>query len=166
MLSVVVLSHVVNDGVHRDCLLFLTLIVSFSFSLELLFTFYFSFFLELLFTFYFLELLYFFSFTYVLFLVSTRTSNPLPLPPFVSEALFCLCRGTNIYNFLGCVRISRHITRLYMLFTFSIFLSGFFILLVREKRRKTLYRFLLAKIKGWDKNNRDKNSERDKQITK
>ena len=31
MLSVVVLSHVVNDGVHRECLL-LTLIVSFSFS--------------------------------------------------------------------------------------------------------------------------------------
>ena len=82
----------------------MTLIVSFSFSRlffsELLFTFYF-FFLELLFTFYFLELLYFFSFTYVLFLVSTQTSNPLPLPPFVSEALFCLCHGTNIYNSCG-----------------------------------------------------------------
>ena len=48
-----------------------------------------------------------------------------------------------------------------MLFNFSIFLSGFFILLVREKHRKTLYRFLLAKIKGWDRNNRDKNSEHD-----
>ena len=45
--------------------------------------------------------------------------------------------------------------------TFLVFLSGFFILLVREKHRKTLYRFLLAKIKGWDKNNRDKNSEHD-----
>ena len=45
--------------------------------------------------------------------------------------------------------------------TFLIFLSGFFILLVREKHRKTLYRFLLAKIKGWDRNNRDKNSEHD-----
>ena len=39
-------------------------------------------------------------------------------------------------------------------------------MLVREKHRKSLYRFLLAKIKGWDKNNRDKNSEHDKQITK
>ena len=93
MLSVVVLSHVVNDGVHRECLL-LTLIVSFSFSLELLFTFSFSF--QNCF------LLYFFSFTYVLFLVSTRTSNPPHLPPFVRGALFFLCRGTNIYNFLGC----------------------------------------------------------------
>ena len=50
-------------------------------------------------------------------------------------------------------------------FTFLVFLSGFFILLVREKHRKTLYRLLLAKkkIKRWDKNNRDKkkNSEHD-----
>ena len=85
MLSVVVLSHVVNDGVHRECL-FLALIESFSFSLELLFTFCFSF--QNCF------LLYFFSFTYVLFLVSTRTSNPPHLPPFVRGALFFLCRGT------------------------------------------------------------------------
>ena len=39
---------------------------------------------------------------------------------------FFLCRGTNIYNFWGCTRISRHVPRLYILFTFSIFLSGFF----------------------------------------
>ena len=31
--------------------------------------------------------------------------------------------------------------------TFLVFLSGFFILLVREKHRKTLYRFLFAKNK-------------------
>ena len=37
----------------------------------------------------------------------------------VSEALFCLCRGTNIYNFLGCARISRHVPRLFILFNFS-----------------------------------------------
>ena len=43
-------------------------------------------------------LLFFLSFTYVLFLMFTRTSNPPPLPPYVSEALFCLCRGTNLYN--------------------------------------------------------------------
>ena len=122
MLSVVILSHVVNDGVHRDFLLFLTLIVSFSFSLELLFTFYFSFFLELLFTFYFLELLYFFSFTYVLFLVSTRTSNPPHLPPFVSEALFCLCRGTNIYNsFWGASEFQDTYHGFICFLTFSIF---------------------------------------------
>ena len=33
-------------------------------------------------------------------------------------ALFFLCRGTNIYNFLGCVRISRHVPRLCILFNF------------------------------------------------
>ena len=140
---------------------FMILIVSFSFSLKLLFTFYFSFQnCFLLFTFYFLELLYFFSFTYVLFIVSTRTSIPPHLPPFVSEALFCLCCGTNIYNSSGGASEFQDTYHGFLYFlTFLIFLSGFFILLVREKQRKTLYRFLLAKIKGWDRNNRDKNSE-------
>ena len=77
----------------------------------------------------------------------------------VRGALFFLCRGTNIYNFWGCTRISRHVPRLYILFTFSIFLKWILILLVREKHRKTLYRFLLNKNKEWGKNNRDKNSE-------
>ena len=36
----------------------------------------------------------------------------------VNEALFCLCRGTNIYNFWGCARISRHVPRLFILFNF------------------------------------------------
>ena len=76
------------------------------------FTFYFD--LLLLFI-----LLFFLFFTYVLFLVFTRTSNPPPLPPYVSEALLCLGRGTNIYNFLGCARISRHVPRLFILFNFS-----------------------------------------------
>ena len=97
---------------------FLTLIVSFSFSLELLFTFYFSFQnCFLLFTFQNCFLLYFFSFTYVLFLVSTRTSNPLHLPPFVRGALFFLCRGTNIYNFFWGVRPNFK-TRTTALYTF------------------------------------------------
>ena len=52
-------------------------------------------------SFYFLFYYFFLFFTYVLFLVFTRTSNPPHLPPFVSEALFCLCRGTNIYNSFG-----------------------------------------------------------------
>ena len=139
MLSVVVLSHVVNDGVHRECLL-LTLIVSFSFSLELLFTFYFYF--QNCF------LLYFFSFTYVLFLVSTRTSNPPHLPPFVRGALFFLCHGTNIYNsFWGVPEFQGMYHGFIYFLTFSIFLKWILILLVREKHRKTLYRFLLAKIK-------------------
>ena len=98
MLSVVILSHVVNDGVHRGCLLYDSdskFILFFTFLFRTAFNF-----LLFLFrtAFYFLELLYFFSYTYVLFLVSTRTSNPPPLPPFVSEALFCLYHGTNIYN--------------------------------------------------------------------
>ena len=85
----------------------------------------------------------------------------------VREALFCLCRGTNIYNSFGGASEFQDMYHGFLYFlTFLVFLSGFFILLVREKHRKTLYRFLLAKIKGWDKNNRDKNSEHDKQITK
>ena len=39
----------------------------------------------------------------------------------VRGALFFLCRGTNIYNFLGCVRISRHVPRLCILFNFFYF---------------------------------------------
>ena len=78
----------------------------------------------------------------------------------VLEGLFFfLCRGTNIYNFWGCTRISRHVPRLNILFTFSIFLKWILSLLVREKHRKTLYRFLLNKNKEWGKNNKDNNSE-------
>ena len=80
----------------------------------------------------------------------------------VSEALFYLCRGNNIYNsFWGASEFQDTYHGFIYFLTFSIFLSGFFILLVQEKHRKTLYRFLLAKIKGWGKNNRDKNSEHD-----
>ena len=66
----------------------------------------------------------------------------------VSEALFCLCRGTNIYNSFGGVPEFQDTYHGFLYFlTFLVFLSGFFILLVQEKHRKTLYRFLLAKIK-------------------
>ena len=75
----------------------------------------------------------------------------------VRGALFILCRGTNIYNsFWGASEFQDTYHGFVYFLTFSIFLSGFFILLVREKHKKTLYRFLLAKIKGWDKSNRDK----------
>ena len=71
-------------------------------------------------------LLYFFSFTYVLFLVSTRTSNPPHLPPFVRGALFFLCRGTNIYNsFWGASEFQDTYHGFVYFLTFSIFLSGF-----------------------------------------
>ena len=120
MLSVVVLSHIVNDGVHRECLLYDSDSKFFLFLLELRFTFIFIF--KLLFTFYFLELLYFFSFTYVLLLVSTRTSNPPPWPPFVSEALFRLCRGTNICNsFRGVSEFQDTYHGFFILFNFSSF---------------------------------------------
>ena len=60
----------------------------------------------------------------------------------VSEALFCLCRGTNIYNsFWGVPEFQ---DTYHSFLYFLTFLSGFFILLVREKHRKTLYRFLLS----------------------
>ena len=66
----------------------------------------------------------------------------------VSEALFCLCRGTNIYNSFGGVLEFQDTYHGFLYFlTFLVFLSGFFILLAREKHRKTLYRFLLAKKK-------------------
>ena len=66
----------------------------------------------------------------------------------VCEALFCLCRGTNIYNFWGVPEFQDTYHSFLYFLTFLVFLSGFFILLVREKHRKTLYRFLFAKIKG------------------
>ena len=64
----------------------------------------------------------------------------------VSEALFCLCRGTNIITLLGCDRISGHIPRLFISLYFSFLSLWILILLVREKHRKTLYRLLLIKI--------------------
>ena len=64
----------------------------------------------------------------------------------VSEALFCLCRGTNIYNFWGVTEFQdTYHGFLYFFLLFLVFLCGFFMLLVREKHRKTLYRFLLQK---------------------
>ena len=42
----------------------------------------------------------------------------------VSEALFRLCRGTNIYTLLGCDRISGHVPWLFILYIFS-YLCGF-----------------------------------------
>ena len=160
MLSVVVFSHVVNDGVHRECLLLILIVSCFSSLLLYLRTAFCFIFYYFSFSFQNYFLLYFFSFIYVLFLVSTRTSNPPHLPSFVGGALFFfLCRGTNIYNFWGCARISRHVPRLLYTFYFLYFLKWILLLLVREKHRKTLYRFLLSKNKEWGRNNKDKNSE-------
>ena len=76
--------------------------------------------------------------------------------------LFSVCAVVPIFITFGGVSEFQDTSDGFLYFlTFLVFLSGFFILLVREKHRKTLYKFLLAKIKGWDKNNRDKNSEHD-----
>ena len=46
----------------------------------------------------------------------------------VSEALFCLCRGTNIITLLGCDRISGHVPRLFisLYLSFSFFVDSYF----------------------------------------
>ena len=67
-----------------------------------------------------------------------------------SEALFRLCRGTNIITLLECDRISGHVPRLFILYIFSLWIL---ILLVREKHRKILYRFLLIKNRIKQANN-------------
>ena len=61
----------------------------------------------------------------------------------VSEALFRLCRGTNNITLLGVCPNFR--SRTMALCNFLFFLCGFLFLLVREKHRKNLYRFLLIK---------------------
>ena len=75
------------------------LIVSFS-TPFLLFTFYF---LELIFTFssqnYFLLFTFFFYLCPIPSVYSNQQSTAFAI--IVSEALFCLCRGTNIYNSFG-----------------------------------------------------------------
>ena len=57
----------------------------------------------------------------------------------VSEALFCLCRGTNIITLLGCDRISGHVPRLFILYIFSIlfFVDSYFAG-ARETKEDTL----------------------------
>ena len=46
----------------------------------------------------------------------------------VSEALFCLCRGTNIITLLGCDRISGHVPWLFIFLYlfFSFFVDSYF----------------------------------------
>ena len=57
----------------------------------------------------------------------------------VSEALFCLCRGTNIYNSFGCDRISRHDHGfLYFLTFLSFSLWILYIAGARETQEDTL----------------------------
>ena len=124
--------------------------------------------LELLFTFdYFFPFLFRTAFYYISFLLLMSYSLCLLEPAIhrichhLLEGLFSFCAVVPIFItlFWGCTRFSRHVLRLYILFTFSIFLKWILILLVREKHRKTLYRFLFNKNKEWGKNNRDKNSE-------
>ena len=127
-------------------LLFYFLLLFTSYFLELLFTLIFLFRTAFYFLLFRITFYFFFSFTYVLFLVSTRTSNPLPLLPLLVR-LFSVCAVVPIFiTLLGCDRILGHVPWLFLYFlTFLSFFCGFFILLVREKHRKTLYRFLLQK---------------------
>ena len=57
----------------------------------------------------------------------------------VSEALFRLCRGTNITTLLGCDRISGHVPRLFILYIFSyLFFVDSYIAGARETQEDTL----------------------------
>ena len=97
--------------------------------------------------FYFLELLFTFSLTYVFFIVSTRTSNPSPLPPLL-VSLFSVCAVVPILLlFWGVTEFQETYHGSLYFISFLFFSLWILILLVREKHRKTLYRFLLIKIK-------------------
>ena len=64
------------------------------------------------------------------------------------EGLFSFCAVVPIYiTFWGAPKFQDTYHSFVYFLTFSIFLKWILILLVREKHRKTLYRFLLAKIK-------------------
>ena len=61
----------------------------------------------------------------------------------VSEALFCLCRGTIFITLLGCARISGHVPRLFILFIFSYFsLWILYIAGARETQEDILWVFI------------------------
>ena len=117
--------------------------------------------------FYFLELIFTFSLTYVFFLVSTRTSNPPPLPPLLVR-LFSVCAVVPILLLFWAVTESQDTYHGSLYFISFLFFSlSILILLVREKHRKTLYKFLLIKINsGRQITYRDKNSERKNNKTK
>ena len=72
---------------------------------------------------------------------------------------FCAVVPIFIYSFRGAPEFQGMYHGFYILFTFYTFPKWILLLLVREKHRKTLYRFLLTKIKDVVINNKDKNSE-------
>ena len=117
------------------------------FLLSLLRIAFYFFFLELLFriTFYFLFSELLFTFLYLCPIPSVYSNQQsTAFATIVSEALLCLCRGANIYNSFWSVTEFQGTYHSFLYFlTFLSFLYGFFILLVREKHWKTLYRFLL-----------------------
>ena len=83
-----------------------------------------------------------------------RFSSSLPLLP-VSEALFCLCRGTNIYNFLACDRISGPRTTAFLYFlTFLSFslVDSSYCWCERNTGRHFIGFYYHKNKKGWDKN--------------
>ena len=72
---------------------------------------------------------------------------------------FSFCAVVPIFITFGGVPNFKACTTASLYFYFSIFSKWALLLLVRVKHRKTLYRFLLMKNKGWGKNNKDRNSE-------
>ena len=75
--------------------------------------------------FYFLELLFFFFFNLCLFPSVYSNQQSTAFATIVSEALFCLCRGTNIITLLGCDRITGHVPRLLYISISFLFFCGF-----------------------------------------
>ena len=108
------------------------------------FTFYFTIFPLLLFTFFFsFTITFYFSFNPCLSPSVYSNQQSTAFATIVSEALFRLWRGTNNITLLGvCPNFRSRTTALY---NFLFFLCRFLYLLVREKHRKTLYRFYLIK---------------------
>ena len=75
--------------------------------------------------FYFFRITFYFSFNLCLFPSVYSNQQSTAFATIVSEALFCLCRGTNIITLLGCDQISGHIPRLFISF-FSFFVDSYF----------------------------------------
>ena len=98
-----------------------------------------------------------------LFLVSTRTSNPPHLPPFVRGALYLSVPWYQyLYTLLRMRPNFKARTSAFIYFLpFIFFFKWILLLLVREKHRKTLYGFLLTKIKDEVKTTRIETLEHD-----
>ena len=89
--------------------------------------------------FYFFRITFYFSFNLCLSPGVYSNQQSTAFATIVSEALFCLCRGTNIFTLLGCDRISGHVPRLFISLYLS-FLSLWILIFAgaRETQEDTL----------------------------